>query len=383
MARSPRTIAFHTLLDVHRGGYAADLLYAATRNIDSRDAGLTEEIVFGVLRFQAQLDFLIRHYSGRGAEKLDPEVRIALCMGIYQLRYLERIPAHAAVSESVQLVRLARKASAAGFVNAVLRKVDRQPVGWPDRAVDLSHPTWMLERWDRQYGAEASQAIARANLRKPETYIRVPPGETAPAGAEPCAEVPGCWLLASRGFKGAIPFRTQDISSQAIVPLLDLRPGQTYLDLCAAPGNKTAQALESGVRAIACDIHHHRLQSLASLAAGLVVLDATAPLPFACRFGRILLDAPCSGTGTLARNPEIKWRLQPRDLQAFHQRQAALLAGAMHVLAPGGRLVYSTCSLEREENEDVVAAYNVIRTFQRIPGRDRGDGFFAAVIESI
>ena len=106
-----------------------------------------------MLRFQAQLDFLIRHYSGRGVEKLDPEVRIALRMGIYQLRYLERIPAHAAVSESVQLVRRARKVSAAGFVNAVLRKVDRQPVAWPDRAVELSHPAWLLERWDRQYGA--------------------------------------------------------------------------------------------------------------------------------------------------------------------------------------------------------------------------------------
>jgi 16S rRNA (cytosine967-C5)-methyltransferase len=379
---APRQIAFRTLLDVDRGGYAADLLYLATRDIDSRDAGLAEEIVFGVLRFQSQVDFLIRHYSGRGIEKLDPEVRIALRMGIYQLRYLERIPAHAAVSESVQLVRRARKVSAAGFVNAVLRKVDRQPVAWPGRAVKWSHPAWMLERWERQYGEQASEAIAAANLRKPETYIRVPPGEPAPEGAEPCTEVPGCWLLATRRSKAPIRFRTQDISSQAIVPLLDLRPGQTYLDLCAAPGNKTAQALESGVRAIACDIHHHRLQALAVLPAGLVVLDATAPLPFARSFDRILLDAPCSGTGTLARNPEIKWRLQAHDIETLHRRQGELLARALQVLAPGGRLVYSTCSLEREENEDVVAAYPVIRTLQRIPGRDRGDGFFAAVIES-
>jgi 16S rRNA (cytosine967-C5)-methyltransferase len=383
MPEGPRQIAFRALLDVHRGGYAADLLYTATREIDSRDAGLAEEIVFGVLRFQAQLDFLIRHYSGRGVEKLDLEVCIALRMGIYQLRYLERIPAHAAVSESVQLVRRARKASAAGFVNAVLRKVDRRPVAWPDRAAELSHPAWMLERWDRQYGPAVSQAIAQADLRKPETYIRVPPGEIPPEGAQPCAEVPGCWLLAGRGFKGAIPFRTQDISSQTIVPLLDLRAGQTYLDLCAAPGNKTAQALESGVRAVACDIHHHRLRTLVSLPAGLVVLDATAPLPFVRRFDRILLDAPCSGTGTLARNPEIKWRLEPHDLEALGRRQAALLANAISALAPGGRLVYSTCSLEREENEEVVARYPVIRTYQRLPGRDPGDGFFAAVIESL
>jgi 16S rRNA (cytosine967-C5)-methyltransferase len=195
--------------------------------------------------------------------------------------------------------------------------------------------------------------------------------------------VPGCWILTGRGRKEAIAYRTQDISSQAIVPLLDLCPGHTYLDLCAAPGNKTAQALEVDVRAIACDIHHHRLQTLSALSADLVVLDATAPLPFARKFDRILLDAPCSGTGTLARNPEIKWRLTPQDIQALHQRQTALLANAMDALAPGGRLVYSTCSLEREENENVVAPYPVIRTLHRLPGRDAGDGFFAAVIESI
>src|SRR5690242_18926934 len=197
MAVTPaRSIAFDILLDVHGGGYASDLLYAAACDLDSRDAALAEEIVFGVLRFQSQLDFLIRHYSGRGG-KLDPEVAIALRMGIYQLRYLERIPAHAAVGESVALVRRARKASAAGFVNAVLRKVNRQPVRWPDLAAELSHPAWMLDRWTRQYGAGTAEAIARANLRKPETYLRVPPGQPPPAGAEPCPEVVGCWRVTS------------------------------------------------------------------------------------------------------------------------------------------------------------------------------------------
>ncbi len=376
-----RSVAFHVLLDVEHGGYAADLLFAAARELDPRDAGLAEEIVFGALRFQSQLDFLIRHYSGRAAERLDPEVRIALRMGIYQLRYLERIPAHAAVSESVQLVRRARKTSAAGFVNAVLRKVKREAIAWPDRAVELAHPGWMLERWDRQYGAEVACAIARANLHKPETYLRVPPGATPPDGAEPCPEVPGCWRVAAH--TGAMRFRVQDIGSQSIVPLLELEPGQTFLDLCAAPGNKTAQAVEAGVDAVACDIHHHRLRALAPLDAKLVVLDAAAPLPFARRFDRILLDAPCSGTGTLARNPEIKWRLREPDILALHKLQSALLAGALEALAPGGRLVYSTCSLEREENEDVVAPFRPARTLQRLPGRDPGDGFFAAVIESI
>jgi 16S rRNA (cytosine967-C5)-methyltransferase len=179
--------------------------------------------------------------------------------------------------------------------------------------------------------------------------------------------------------------RIQDIGSQSIVPLLGLAPGQRFLDLCAAPGNKTAQALESGVRAVACDLHFRRLAPMRSLTPNLVVLDATQPLPFARPFDRILLDAPCSGTGTLGRNPEIKWRLAGSHLDDLHRRQAALLAQARAALAPGGLLVYSTCSLEPEENEAVVAAVPpdlVVETMRRLPGRDAGDGFYAAVIKS-
>ena len=375
----PREIAFRTLERAWRGAYAADLLHASLAGLDPRDAALAEEIVFGVLRFQAQLDYLIRHYSGRTA-KLDPEVAIALRMGIYQLRYLERIPRHAAVSESVELVKRARKTSAAGFVNAVLRKVNREAVVWPDRAVALSHPAWMLERWEFQYGAAAAEAIALANLRQPERYIRVPPGHDAPDGAEPCAEVPGCYRVPASPTRGG--FRIQDIGSQTIVPLLGLEAGQTFLDLCAAPGNKTAQALELPLRAIASDIHGARLAALSGLPVDRVVLDGARPLPFARRFDRILVDAPCSGTGTLARNPEIKWRLRPEDLLEVQTLQARLLANALGALAPGGRLVYSTCSLEREENEEVVAPYRVLEMRHRLPGRDAGDGFFAAVLES-
>jgi 16S rRNA (cytosine967-C5)-methyltransferase len=155
--------------------------------------------------------------------------------------------------------------------------------------------------------------------------------------------------------------------------------------LCAAPGNKTAQALEAGVRAVACDRYFRRLQPMAGLGADLIVLDGTRPLPFSQPFDRILVDAPCSGTGTLGRNPEIKWRLRPEDLPGFQARQIALLTQARRLLKPGGLLVYSTCSLEPEENEEVVAAAApgvVIHTAHRIPGREEGDGFFAAVIKS-
>jgi 16S rRNA (cytosine967-C5)-methyltransferase len=174
--------------------------------------------------------------------------------------------------------------------------------------------------------------------------------------------------------------RVQDIGSQSIVPLLALEPDMTFLDLCAAPGNKTAQALESGVTGIACDRHLHRLRNVAGCAR--VVLDATGPLPFRGTFDRILVDAPCSGTGTLGRNPEIRWRLRPEDIEELHEKQAAILARGLSHLAAGGRLVYSTCSLERRENEDVVAraaGAELVQTSRRTPGIDPGDGFFAAV----
>jgi 16S rRNA (cytosine967-C5)-methyltransferase len=375
-----RRNAFEILRLVEQGGYAADLLHNRSAALDSRDAGLAAEIVFGALRYQSQLDFLIEHFAGHAAARLDSAVRIALRVGIFQIRYLSRVPAHAVVGESVELVKRAHKRSAAGLVNAVLRKVHRDPVAWPGSDVELSHPGWMLERWERQYGAEIADRIARANLQRPETYVRVPAGAESP-GLEP-TDVAGCYRVA----KGSPPsgLRIQDIGSQAVVPLLDLLPGQTFLDLCAAPGNKTAQALESCVRAVACDIHLSRLVYMRDLGCGLVVLDGTQPLPFGVRFDRILVDAPCSGTGTLARNPEIKWRLRPEALAELHGRQVALLGRALERLAPGGRLVYSTCSLEREENEDVVGEGGgcVEQLWRRLPGVDAGDGFFAAVLTS-
>jgi len=354
---SAREIAFHVLKRVQGGGYASDLLRRDTAALDPRDAGLAETIVFGCLRFQAQLDFLIGHFSGRPASgsggKLDEEVRIALRMGIYQLRYLERIPAHAAVAESVELVKLARKRSAAGFVNAVLRKVHRDPVEWPDRATELSLPVWMLERWTSQYGVEAAEGIAQAALEEPEDAVNPATG------------------------------RRQDPGSQSIVPLLEIQPGMTVLDLCAAPGNKTAQIIAAcgaaGGRVVAGDRSLARLAEVPEEAMR-VVLDGASALPFAVKFDRILVDAPCSGTGTLSRNPEIKWRTQIEDIRRFPPIQRRLVGRALEHLKPQGLLVYSTCSLEREENEDVAAGFPVVKTQLRLPGRDAGDGFFAAVV---
>ena len=245
---SARRIAFHILQRVSEGGYASELLLRQSAELPARDAALAETIVFGCLRFQAQLDFLIERFAGRPQPKLDPEVRIALRMGIYQLRYLERIPAHAAVAESVELVKRARKAFAAGFVNAVLRKVNREPVEWPSLAVELSIPAWMLERWTEQYGAEAAAKIARAALEQPDSPINPATG------------------------------RRQDQGSQSIVPLLEIEGGMTVLDVCAAPGNKTAQILATGGRVVASDRSLARLKEVPD-AASRVVADAGAAPP--------------------------------------------------------------------------------------------------------
>lgn len=347
-----RIAAFKVLQRIAQGGHADDLLLRATASLDPRDAALAHEIVYGVLRFQAQLDYLIKRHAGD--RKLDEEIRLALRMGIYQIRYLDRIPAHAAVTESVELVKRARLRSAAGFVNAVLRKIGKGPVKWPDRATELSMPAWLLDRWESRYGADAAEKIARAALRSPEAHFG-----PAVDGIEP---------------------RRQDIAAQSIVPLLLLEPGQTLLDLCAAPGNKTVQALAAGAQVIACDVSAARLAEVEG--APRVVLDAARPLPFRHKFDRILVDAPCSGTGTLGRNPEIKWRLKKSDLARHQERQKKILREAFGALSPCGRLVYATCSLEPEENEEVAKGYPVLETKLSLPGGEPGDGFYAAVITS-
>jgi 16S rRNA (cytosine967-C5)-methyltransferase len=371
-----RQAAFGALLAVDRGAWSAEALAAKSAHLDARDAGLALDIVFGTLRRRGEIDFIIARCSKRPVGQLDPIVRIAIEMGIYQLWFLDRVPAHAAVNDSVELARRAGKASASAFVNAVLRRALREQIVAPTAA---STPSWLMERWIAQYGPETAQGIAQASRTTPEHYIRVGNG-TPPEGAE-ATGVPGCYALPV-GDPGS--YRFQDIGSQAVVPLLDLQPGHTFLDLCAAPGNKTAQALETPLQAIACDLHLSRARTLLPLGIPVVVLDGTGPLPFSKRFDRILVDAPCSGTGTLARNPEIKWRLQLTDIADLQRRQIAILGNALRQLAEDGLLVFSTCSLEREENEDVVAASGavVVSTMQRIPGRDPGDGFFASVLRA-
>lgn len=388
-----RAIAFEALEAVYKGGYASDTLLELSRALTSRDASLAAQIVFGCLRYQSQLDYLIQQYSGREAAGLDVPVVLALRAAIFQLRYLDRIPAHAAVHESVEFVKASKRA-ASGMVNAVLRKVNRKPVLWPDKPTELACPGWLLQRWADHFGRGQAEAIAAAALVEPVAYIRVAPGSAAPPGLElERTSVAGCFRLLTStadlaGGEGlATGVRLHDISSQAIIPMLDLQPGHSYLDVCSAPGNKTLQALETPLSlAVATDISYKRLREVPAVIHR-VVSDGTRPLPFARTFDRIFVDAPCSGTGTLSRNPEIKWRVQAGDLLQFAERQGAILTQALRQLAPGGKLLYATCSLEAEENERVVRAAleaSPNRTLEgemwRLPGRDEGDGFYAALL---
>ena len=351
-----RRAAFRILLRVEtRAAYAVELLNAdPATQLSPADHALAQELVMGCLRRQGELDWLIQHYSGKDPARFDAEVRVILRMGVYQIRCLERIPARAAVDQSVELTRHAGKASATALVNAVLRKVRRDVIAMPE-TVRLSTPQWLLDRW----GPE----IAARNLERPVTFLRVPPGASIdwqrgshglPGDTGDLARgsyVRNC-VIAPQGMRPDLPI--QDEGSQIVPYLLDACDPHWILDLCAAPGNKTAAIAELAPEAhiVAADLYPARLRLVG---AGMrVALDSAAALPFTRLFDRILLDAPCSGTGTVRRNPEIKWRLRPEDLTDLAARQTALLENAIGALAPGGRLVYSTCSLEPEENERVV-----------------------------
>jgi 16S rRNA (cytosine967-C5)-methyltransferase len=380
MLSPSRSAAFDILLRVERqGAYASELLHAQRyQKLSAADHALCTELVMGVLRWRSALDAAIEEIASQSLAKLDLEVLVALRLAAYQLGWLERVPARAAIYESVELVKKARKRSAAGFVNALLRRLAAEasalrPGAPPDAsahslAAAYAHPQWLVARWTEQFGAESAACICAYDQQVPVTAIRL----RAPAAEEELRQAgiefsPGAFLAdARRVQKGDITrtasFREgriaiQDEASQLVAALVG--QGQRLLDCCAAPGGKTAILADrnSGSQIIAADLHPQRVRLLRRLvrAGNVQVIAADAAhLPFAGKFDRALADVPCSGTGTLARNPEIKWRLRPEDLPDLHARQLAIARSAAEYLAPGGRLVYSTCSLEREENQAVV-----------------------------
>lgn len=423
-----------------QGAYASVLLAAGPRESDlsREDRALAQELVLGVLRWQLLLDNLIERYSQRPISRLDSAVVIALRLGLYQLRYLTRIPQSAAVNESVNLVKHARVTSSAGLVNAVLRRAAKNLQETPSEviadpaeqaSVELSHPRWMLDHWRAELGDDETRQLAVANNAPSPTAFRVNTLRTTVGAAIQSLEAGGVTARESDVAAGAFVVETgpahsviqaaeegliyiQDQASQMVSILLEPLAGQRILDLCAAPGSKTSHIValtDDKAWIVACDRRPQRLQSLRTSCSRLgigsvdaLALDATQPLPWlesAARFDRVLIDAPCSGTGTLRSNPEIKWRLSLADIRNLAVVQLGLLERGAAAVAEGGRLVYSTCSIEREENEAVLASFmkenhqfeliepqispkfvtsdGFVRTF---PHRHGTDGFFAAVL---
>jgi 16S rRNA (cytosine967-C5)-methyltransferase len=350
--------AFRLLLGIARSSntHCDDLLRApAIESLTQADRNLTTALVMGVLRWQLALDALAARYLKRTL-RLDDEVAIALRMGAWQLLGMDRIPAHAAIGESVELTKVSGHTSASGMVNAVLRRVAEAA---PEIRMDAraAHPAWMLERWTKHFGCDAVAAIADYDQREPEMAVR--------CADRTAAVSPGAFLRRACRVTGAVPesARIQDEGSQLVAEIAGR--GSRILDCCAAPGGKTAILAENNPRAeiTACDISESRLNAMRRsfardpLTARIECVPADATeLAFRDDFDLILCDAPCSGTGTLARNPEIKLRLAPEELKRQQERQIAILRSAYRVLAPGGRLVYSTCSLELEENREVIDA---------------------------
>jgi 16S rRNA (cytosine967-C5)-methyltransferase len=416
-----RLAAFKILQQVETGAFSSLLLATEEPKLQPVDRALCHELVLGVLRRQLHLDKIVEHYSKRRIESLDQGVRIALRLGLYQLRFLTRVPPSAAVNEAVSLVRQARLSSATGFVNGVLRSAIREPNYDPASAVShpleilaiqTSHPRWLIERWVRSFGVEEAEAFARANNMVPPTAFRVVgvrSNETevlsrlnsAGATVEQSQVTKRAWRVSGatslvRELSAAGEIYLQDEASQLVAEMLDVKPGERALDLCAAPGGKTTSIADrTGDEAfiVAADRSAARMATVAATTSlhGLksikpLLLDAGEKLPFESNaFDKVLLDAPCSGTGTLRRNPEIRWSLAENDIGAFAVNQKRFLANAAEVVKPGGRLVYSTCSVERDENEEVIEEFLARdgrfepetnkRTWPQLQGCD---GFFIA-----
>jgi 16S rRNA (cytosine967-C5)-methyltransferase len=372
-----RKAAFDILLAVVReDAYVSELLHSSRySSLSPPDHRLATEIAMGVLRWRSRLDEEISAVSAQPLEKLDDEVLEALRIGAYQIGYLDRIPARAAINESVELVKRGPKKSAAPFVNAVLRKLATRalPSAWPgDEPAALSrrcaHPRWLVDRWIAQFGLAVTARICAYDQQPPPTALRLRDAAAEPELLDSGARIsPGALLSSARVVESGADthgplFRRgriviQDEGSQLIAALVG--PGSRILDCCCAPGGKTSILADRNPRSpvVAVELHPHRARLTRKLVpqANVRVLTADARnLPLSSKFDRVLVDVPCSGTGTLARNPEIKWRLRPEDLLDLQSRQLAILESAMRHVAAGGRLLYSSCSLEREENADVI-----------------------------
>lgn len=438
-----RETAVHVLTGVEAGGRLESLLLEArlSRSSDrgpdrapdrtdlGRDRRFLRQITAGVVQWRDRLDWVLNQFSNRPVASLSPAIRQVLRLGAYQILWLDRVPERAAVHTSVELAKKLEHKGTAGFVNAILRKVVTQgrQVSFPDAAADpvaylsvfYSHPRWLVARWLARWGPADTESLLRANNEAPALYVR-PGGDgvclAEEFGAEAVDGHPGSWQVTRPDGLFDDPtfvsnWYVQDINAGLAARLLAPASGDRVLDVCAAPGGKSQQLAEAvGPGAVvATDISRDRLEfvqdnlrRLRRTGVTLVAEDASQP-SVRGPFDGILADVPCSGTGVLGRHAEARWRKTAEDLPRHAERQYRILEAAFARLRPGGVLVYSTCSIEEEENDAVVdrflASYRdarlepaseqfpeqpwAARTIQTLPGRDEGDGAYAARIRRL
>ena len=434
-----RLAAIRILMKIEQGGgFAVDMLHdGPVSRFNPPDRRLATELVYGVLRQKSCLDWYLASLVERPLEQLDREVRMVLRLGAYQVLFLSRVPVRAAVHQAVELVKGSRQRSAAGLINAVLRKTDpagfeqacsRLPADSP-RGLSLrfSHPEWLVRRWIDRWGPQPTSMVLRLNNESPEVHFR---SNSPRLGQEEMRTVleaegyrvdrhhagEGIWVVEEGDLTKSSLYRRgqvaiQGAGSQLIARLLELRSSDACLDLCSGTGGKASHMIQLGkgrASVIGVDSNFGRLRIARERHGrqwpGLrwVVADGTRPLPLSTRFDKILVDAVCSGTGTLRRNPEIRWRLRAEDLSRLAGLQLRLLDNAAELLKTGGTLVYATCSLEPEENDQVVERFlarhpgfrlrppceeglkpHCREGFLRLPPLvTRSDGVFAAVMEA-
>lgn len=389
-----RSAAFRILLAVanQRGNSDALLHSAQVTALSAEDRKLATALVMGVLRWQIALDAAIREHLMRPDVSLPIEASIAMRLGVFQLKLLERVPVHAAIHESVELVKDGAAPHTSGLVNAVLRKIAGTGLLPGQALAERAHPEWLLGRWRMNYGAAAMETICRYDQSVPPVSLRITNASAEERLLEEGVELrSGSFLRDARVVeRGSVwestPFkdggvRVQDEGSQLVAELAG--SGNEILDCCAAPGGKTAILAENNPEAavLACDSSSERLRTMkrllgkSSLSRRITYrhLDAKEfANDLERRFDLVLCDVPCSGTGTLARNPEIRHRLGVADVREQQERQKKILENALRTVTPGGRLVYSTCSLEPEENEAVVgSALAANKEFVHIDIRER------------
>lgn len=424
--RCARELALDVLTRVETEGAYSNLLLnreLKREPLSPSDAALATELVYGTIQRLNTIDYMLTPFLAKGLHKLEPWVRNLLRLSVYQLRFLDRIPPHAAVNEAVTIAGRRGHKGIAGLVNAVLRSVIRQggalslPEDWPaSRAIALlhSHPEWLVQRWIDQYGEAETKAMCAGNNRPPRTSIRVNPLKTTPDAliallteqgiAARRSELAAAGLVVEGGGNMAHTvwheqglFSIQDESSMLVAEIVDPKPGMAVLDCCAAPGGKTAHMAElmqdrGEIRAF--DIHAHKIKLIEEQARRLGLSSITAETGDAARlseklgearFDRILVDAPCSGFGVLRRKPDLKWKRSEADIAALSELQLAILSDVRQLLNPGGALVYSTCTVEREENEGVIERFLdahpefELELSRRImPHHFETDGFFIA-----